>query len=284
MKFTKIQLGPEERKRLLEMIAEEEKRLDMDELTDEELAEEEHRLSEDLKRILANKIKESEESEKQALPADSVQEKAGDQVAAHTDIKLLRQQGPAKSPSSTQRRQISILLAAAVALFVVFQLASDYLQPQQSEFTHKGSGAANFVIENMICDYRLLWHSKAGVTAVHEAKLSDDRFTYLVEANEPLQVASKCLSHDVYAHAVFEANGSVTSVVYNQKIIASQWNLIPLKANEQWSLQDGEGRILLFMTGQQLDESIQLPQEFVSVLGEEPIVEFQEFNLKLEVL
>lgn len=286
----------------MELIAEEEKRLDEQELSDEELAEEERLISEQLGRLLVDRSTESEPSETPKIShltsfqseeenwkkiqekIDSEQtEEAAPSLAAYRQKKL-----GLRDRFTTQRgfQYGSLLAAAAVLMMVYFLLPVTQEQSGTDHFTYKGSNsepsAAKPIPDHLVCDYRVLQRSKADSADVRDARIADDATSYVVELGEPIQVAAKCLVENTYLHAAIISNDKTYQLSLNQKIAANQWNMIPAVKDDRFSLSDGSGRVVLFMTIDHIAKSVTLPSEFTTDLDGEPVVEYREIDLVLE--
>jgi len=317
LEFKKIKLGTEERKRLLQMMAEEEQRLGSQDLSEEELAEEERLLSEKLGQLLAAEAaKDSgskDEKELVKVPSQSAQSENWQvlkqkidnlSLSSETGGLLTNQESDSSNTipfsrkpihsrqnlSSTRKYQVGILLVAAAVLMMVYVLVpqAPLTGPSDpSDFSYKGTAADPSVTQlgpdHLICNYRVILRSKNDSATISEAVINNDQANYLVGPDQLIQVASKCLANNAYVHGMFVPNQGLTSRFYNQKLVANQWNLVPSAVNEQWVLGSSEGRIIMFMTVDKIDESqVNLPTDLATSIGSESVVEFQEIALKLD--
>lgn len=300
MDYRKINLSPEEQKRLLELIAEEEKRLDEQDLSDEDLAEEERLISEELGRLLSESSKKTEDIsaanithltqvQRQQENWEKVQRKIGQSAESVDSVSssLHRKQSLRQQIASQRKYQYgSLLAAAAVLMMVYFLLPVTQEQGGNDHFTYKGvnqePSAARPIPDHLVCDYRVIQRSLSDSSVIRDAPVANDAASYVVEKNQPIQVAAKCLVESTFLHAAIVSGGKVYQLNLNQKIAANQWNLIPAVMDDRFSLAGASGRVVMFMTVDRIAETTTLPTEFAADLDGEPVVEFREIDLLLE--
>lgn len=304
MKKKDFNLSEEQKNRLLQLVADEERKLDAADLDDDALADEEQRLHESIQSLLQDTKAEQAAPDSQSRDDSAAKweqfedrlKQQGDDNSGGAEIKPFRQPDkPDQARTFSHRRyQIGAFLAAAALLMLVIYNIPGSRQgtpvgPDEPDFTYKNTEMSPPV--DVVCDYRIAWLAGGSGKKLTDAELAMDQMSFRVPAGRPLQILMKCLSHRVYAQAALltQATGAdnkseiaTLAVVKNVALEPNQWNVVIPDSASKWVLESGDGTILLFLTDKKIAEATVLPSSTAQQIGEQDVLEQFEIPIQLE--
>ncbi|SMF79326.1 hypothetical protein [Pseudobacteriovorax antillogorgiicola] len=270
MKTKKVHLSSEDKKKLLQLMAEEEKKLDALNLSDDELANEEQQLSQDLSRLLSDAPDEAtltESSPNQQQNWQRIQEKLSAKPATELPISSNVVNLEKHRSKGSWRWMGGMVAAAALVLIVVNQQPGPVSQDAgYSGF--KGQGHDG----QIDCDYKFV----AG------GDLDVENGIFLVPQGQPVNLEMDCRgSSSGYVHLRIAGDVTVSQVI-NARIDSAKGYVTD--AGEVVAIDiDEMTTATIFVTAEPVAEGIQLPSSFTAeAIGSVPVGWGIDADLKLK--